>query len=81
MLAAAGQGFRGRAGQWRRVVEHLLLGVAEVGHQQQVAGERVALGEPAQAYGAYAEQVAAGQVEEGRDVGGGLDLAGFEYLA
>ncbi|MCY1512641.1 hypothetical protein D9M68_471090 [compost metagenome] len=81
MLAAAGQGFRRWAGKRRRVIQDLLLGLAEVGNQLEVAGQRVAFGEFAQARGALAEQVVAGQVEEGRDVGGRFDLAGFEYLA
>ncbi|MNQ96553.1 hypothetical protein D3C85_1121630 [compost metagenome] len=81
VLAAAGQGLRRRTGKWRRVVQYLLLGVAEVGNQLEVASQGMAFGEFAQARGALAEQVAAGQVEEGWDVGGRFDLAGFEYLA
>ncbi|MCY1385142.1 hypothetical protein D9M69_734860 [compost metagenome] len=81
MLQAAGQGFRSRAGERRRVVQQRLLDLAELGHQQQVAGQGMAWGELAQARGAHTEQIAPRQVEEGRDIGRGFDLAGFEYLA
>ncbi|MNS92651.1 hypothetical protein D3C72_1267940 [compost metagenome] len=81
VLAAAGKRFGCRAWQLRWVVQHLLLGLAEVGDQLEVASQGMAFGEFAQARGALAEQVVAGQVEEGRDVGGRFDLAGFEYLA
>ncbi len=69
--------------QWqgRELVEDPLLGLAQVGHQQQVVTQRIAGGQQSQAVGAIAEQLATRQEDEIGVDGRGFDFAGLEDLA
>ena len=62
-------------------VEDPLLGLAHLGHQQQVVAQGIAGGQQAQAVGAIAEQLATGQQDEIGIDGRGFDFAGLEDLA
>lgn len=80
MLETARQGFVRWAWQGRWRIQHTLLRLAQIGHQQQVGRQRMIGSQAKQAPGTAAEQIGLGQVEKRRDVGRGFDLPRLENL-